>query len=64
MKLGIFKVLNLEMQDIRIGAINLLTFTVSFSNVEQWLKIALLVVSIVYTVLKIFKLKNPNEADK
>jgi hypothetical protein len=52
------------MQDIKIGAINLLTFTVSFSNVEQWLKIALLVVSIVYTVLKIFKLKNPNEADK
>ena len=39
------------MQDIKIGAINLLTFTVSFSNVEQWLKIALLVVSIVYTVL-------------
>ena len=52
------------MQDIKIGAINLLTFTVSFSNVEQWLKIALLVVSIAYTVLKIFKLKNPNEADK
>ena len=52
------------MQDIKIGAINLLTFTVSFSNVEQWLKIALLVVSIAYTVLKIFKLKEPNEADK
>ena len=45
------------MQDIKIGAINLLTFTVSFSNVEQWLKIALLVVSIVYTVLKILQFK-------
>jgi hypothetical protein len=52
------------MQDIKIAAINLLTFTVSFSNIEQWLKISLLVVSIVYTVLKIFKLKEPNEADK
>ena len=63
-KLRFFKILNVDMQDIKIAAINLLTFTVSFSNVEQWLKIALLVVSIAYTVLKIFKLKNPNEADK
>ena len=46
------------MQDIKIGAINLLTFTVSFSSIEQWLKITLLVVSIAYTVLKIFKMKN------
>jgi hypothetical protein len=45
------------MQDFKIGAINLLTFTVSFSSVEQWLKIVLLVASIVYTVLKIFKIK-------
>ena len=48
------------MQDIKIGAINLLTFTVSFSSIEQWLKITLLVVSIAYTVLKIFKMKNEN----
>ena len=52
------------MQDIKIGAINLLTFTVSFSNVEQWLKISLLVVSIVYTVLKIFKMNDKNETNK
>jgi hypothetical protein len=52
------------MQDIKIGAINLLTFTVSFSNIEQWLKIALLVVSIAYTVLKIFKMSNKNENNK
>lgn len=45
------------MQDIKIGAINLLTFTVSFSSIEQWLKIALLVVSIGYTVMKIIEMK-------
>jgi len=49
------------MQDIKIGVINLLTFTVSFSNIEQWLKITLLVVSIAYTVLKIFKMNSKNE---
>ena len=45
------------MQDFKIGAINLLTLTISFSNVEQWLQIVLLVASIVYTVLKIVKIK-------
>lgn len=54
----------MEMQDIKIALINFLTFTISFSNVEQWLKITLLIVSIVYTVLKIFELKNKNEANK
>ena len=49
------------MQDFKIGAINLLTFSVSFTNIEQWLKITLLAVSIVYTVLKIFKMKPNNE---
>lgn len=52
------------MQDIKIALINFLTFTISFSNVEQWLKLTLLIVSIVYTVLKIFELKNKNEANK
>ena len=51
------------MQDFKIGSLNLLTFTVSFSSVEQWLKITLLVTSIVYTVLKIVKMKK-DEADK
>ena len=45
------------MQDIKIGAINLLTFTVSFTSIEQWLKIVLLVVSIGYTVMKIIEIK-------
>ena len=51
------------MQDFKIGALNLLTFTVSFSSVEQWLKITLIVASIFYTVLKIVKIKK-DEADK
>ena len=51
------------MEDFKIGSLNLLTFTVSFSSVEQWLKITLLVASIFYTVLKIVKMKK-DEADK
>tara|TARA_B100000795_G_scaffold153504_1_gene115071 strand:- start:3032 stop:3205 length:174 start_codon:yes stop_codon:yes gene_type:complete len=53
-----------EMQDIKIAFINFLTFTVSFSNVEQWLKLTLLVVSIVYTILKIIGLKRIKIEDK
>jgi uncharacterized protein (DUF779 family) len=48
----------MDMQDIKIAFINFLTFTISFSNVEQWLKLTLLIVSIVYTIQKIFELKN------
>ena len=51
------------MEDFKIGSLNLLTFTVSFSSVEQWLKITLLVASIFYTVLKIVKMKK-DDADK
>lgn len=43
----------MEMQDIKLAIINFLTFTISFSNVEQWLKLTLLIISIVYTVQKI-----------
>ncbi len=49
------------MQDIKLASINFLTFTVSFSNVEQWLKITLLVVSIAYTVMKIFNINKKSE---
>jgi len=43
----------MEMQDIKLAIINFFTFTISFSNVEQWLKLTLLIISIVYTVQKI-----------
>jgi len=48
----------MEMQDIKIALINFLTFTISFSNVEQWLKLTLLIVSIIYTIQKIVDMKN------
>jgi len=49
------------MQDLKLAFINFLTFTVSFSDVEQWLKLTLLVVSIAYTVLKIFNINKKRE---
>lgn len=52
------------MQDIKLAFINFLTFTISFSNVEQWLKLTLLIVSIIYTIQKIIELKNKDEKNK
>ena len=49
------------MQDFKIGAINILTFSLSFTGVEQWLKITLLIVSIGYTVMKIVDMHNNNK---
>jgi hypothetical protein len=51
----------MSMQDIKIGAINSLAFTVSFSSIEQWLKITLLVVSIGYTLMKIINMNKENK---
>lgn len=52
------------MQDIKIALINFLTFTISFSNVEQWLKLTLLVVSIIYTIQKIVDMKNKRKKNE
>ena len=49
------------MQDIKLGALNLITFMVSFSNIEQWLKLTLLLVSIVYTIMKIINISKDNK---
>jgi hypothetical protein len=49
------------MQDIKLGALNLITFMVSFSNIEQWLKLTLLLVSIVYTIMKIINMSKKNK---
>jgi len=49
------------MQDIKLGALNLITFMVSFSNIEQWLKLTLLLASIVYTVMKIINMSKQNK---
>jgi len=50
----------MDMQDIKLGALNLITFMVSFSNIEQWLKLTLLLASIVYTVMKIINMSKQN----
>jgi len=34
---------------------------VSFSNIEQWLKLTLLLVSIVYTIMKIINISKDNK---
>ncbi len=34
---------------------------VSFSNIEQWLKLTLLLVSIVYTIMKIINMSKQNK---
>ena len=49
------------MQDIKLGALNFITFMVSFSDIEQWLKLTLLLVSIVYTIMKIININKQNK---
>ena len=49
------------MQDIKLGDLNFITFMVSFSNIEQWLKLTLLLVSIVYTIMKIINMSKQNK---
>ena len=44
------------MNDIKMGFLNFSAFLVSFTDVEMWLKLSLLTVTIVYTVMKIIKL--------
>lgn len=51
----------MDMQDIKLGALNLITFMVSFSNIEQWLKLTLLLASIIYTVMKIINMSKQNK---
>jgi hypothetical protein len=45
-------------QDLKIYLLNLLTFTLSFSQLEMALRIFLLVISIVYTLWKLIDRKN------
>ena len=43
-------------EDIKLAAVNGGTMMLSFSNIENTLKIILLVASIIYTVYKIYEL--------
>jgi len=49
-------------EDIKIGLFNSLSLLVSFTNIESFLKILLLLVSIAYTGLKVYDmLKKRND---
>ena len=57
------KIMNIN--DLKIGLINSVAFAISFSNIEIYLKITLLVVSIILTILKIidhFQKKNESNS--
>jgi len=47
-------------QSLKIYALNTASMIISFSNIEQTLKIILLTVSIVYTIIQTVKLLNKN----
>jgi hypothetical protein len=51
----------MDMNDLKMGFINFAAFSVSFTDVEMWLKLTLLTVTIFYTVMKIVKLSKKNE---
>ena len=48
-------------QSLKIYALNTTSMIISFSNIEQTLKIILLTVSIVYTIIQTFKLLNKKD---
>lgn len=51
----------MDLQDLKLAAINALSLAVSFTNIEMGLKILLLIASIVYTIAKtldIYRRKN------
>ena len=53
----------MNIQDVRLYLLNLFTLGISFTAIEKSLKILLLLVSIVYTIQKIYdtyKKKNAN----
>jgi hypothetical protein len=55
----------MNLQDVRLYLFNLITLGISFTAVENSLKIILLLASIIYTFQKIYDTyKKKNEADK
>jgi hypothetical protein len=51
-------------EDVKLAAINGGTMLLSFTKIEQTLKIVLLVASIVYTLYKIYELHESRKAKK
>jgi hypothetical protein len=48
-------------QSFKIYALNTASMLISFSNIEQTLKITLLTVSILYTIIQTYKLINKKD---
>lgn len=53
-----------NMESYKVGAINAIAMLVSFTKLEDVLKITLLLVSIIYTVLKIIEIIKKNKDKK
>ena len=51
----------MDMNDLKMGFINFAAFSVSFTDVEIWLKLTLLLVSIIYTIMKIINMSKQNK---
>lgn len=64
---SVLKNIIMSMQDIKLGVFNGLSLMISFTHVENSLKIILLLASIIYTFQKIYegyKKRNSNEENK
>ena len=51
----------MTVQDLKIGILNAITFGVSFTQIENGLKIVLLLLSIGYTAQKIYETHKKND---
>jgi len=49
------------LKDLKVYLMNSGAFALSFTNIENWLKIILLVLSIVYTIINLYKITKKNE---
>ncbi len=54
----------MQINDLKLYALNSLTMAISFTNIEATLKILLLCVSIVYTIMKTIELIKKKYDDK
>jgi hypothetical protein len=50
----------MDIQDIKLYAINLATMAITMTQIEMFLKITLLLVSIGYTLTKWYEVRNRN----
>ena len=51
----------MNINDIKLYALNASAMALSFTNIEEVLKIVLLTISIIYTFMKIIEMKNKKD---